>query len=136
MKEKYYLNETTLPTLPTPHDCIIREIEYKDEFLIFKFENDLNVYDSIRDINPNINSLVIKFHLCQPEVYTYKWKNKYFGESFELIDNKKIIKKHNRLEYLYQYVSHYQLIIELFSSVRLFMKIECDYIEYEWIEGD
>lgn len=132
MIEKYTLTAANLPTLPTPHDCKIIEVECKNDFLIFKFASDLNDYDSIKYINPNINSLIIKYHLSQPEVYTYKWKRRVYGEAFELINNRKIFKKHEYLEYLYQYVSYNQLIIELFSSTRFIIKIECDYVEYEW----
>ena len=36
MTTKYYLNQDILPTIPTPHDCIITSIEYDSEFLILK----------------------------------------------------------------------------------------------------
>ena len=32
MVEKYSLNGKQLPTLPTPHDCKIIEVEFKDEY--------------------------------------------------------------------------------------------------------
>ena len=57
MVEKYSLNGKQLPTLPTPHDCKIIEVEFKDEYLIFKFGNGINFYDSIKKINPDANSL-------------------------------------------------------------------------------
>lgn len=50
MVEKYSLNGKQLPTLPTPHDCKIIEVESKDEYLIFKFGNGTNLYDSIKKL--------------------------------------------------------------------------------------
>ena len=132
MKELYYLNKNELPTLPYIHDCVIKEIELNDDYLIFKFEDDISDYDSI--LNKNYKSLIIKYHLIE-DLFVYKSKRLFNKEYYYLLKDNKINKLKD-LEYLYQYVSHYQLIIELFSSVRLYMKIECDYIEYEWIEGD
>ena len=71
MIEKYNLNGEKLPTLPTPHDCEIVEVECNDEFLIFKFANNLNCYDSIKAYCPEASSLVIKYHLIDSEVITY-----------------------------------------------------------------
>lgn len=133
MIEKYILNEKKLPTLPTPHDCEIIEIECKDDFLIFKFIDELYLHDSIRSINPNAKGLVIRYHLVQPEVYVYKYKPRYFGKAYVLVDNKKIIKKHKNLEFLYQYVAYNQLIIKLFSINEIIVELECDYVEYEWL---
>ena len=44
-----------------------------------------------------------------------------------------IIKKHKKLEYLYQYISHYSLIIKLFEVNEIMLEIQCDYLEYEWL---
>lgn len=133
MIEKYILTGDKLPTLPTPHDCEIVEIECKDDYLIFKFCDEINLYDSISYVHPNANSLVIKYHLAQPEVYVYKWKNRIFGKGYEFVDNKKLISKHKHLEYLYQYVSYSQLIIKLWSMTEIIVEFECDYVEYEWL---
>lgn len=133
MVEKYILNGDKLPTLPTPHDCEIVEIVCKDNFLIFKFCNEINLFDSIRGIHPNANSLVIKYHLNQPEVYVYKYKPRFYGKAYELIDNKKLIKKHKNLEFWFQYVAYNQVILKLFSNVEIIVNFECDYIEYEWL---
>lgn len=35
MKKKYYLNKEILPTIPVPHDCIIKKIQLNDDTLIF-----------------------------------------------------------------------------------------------------
>lgn len=133
MVEKYSLNGKQLPTLPTPHDCKIIEVEFKDEYLIFNFDNGITLYDSIKKINPDANSLVIKYHLNQPEVCVYKYKPRFNGKAYELVNNKKLIKKHTNLQFWYQYVTYNQIILKLFSDVEIFVKFECDYIEYEWL---
>lgn len=133
MVEKYNLNGKQMPTLPTPHDCKIIEVEFKDEYLIFKFGNGINLYDSIKKINPDANSLVIKYHLNQPEVCVYKYKPRFYGKAYEFVNNKKLIKKHTNLQFWYQYVTYNQIILKLFSDVEIIVKFECDYIEYEWL---
>lgn len=37
MIEKYYLNEDTLPNLPTPHDCVIETISFDNDYFVFTF---------------------------------------------------------------------------------------------------
>ena len=133
MIEKYYLNCDELPTLPTPHDCPIVEIKCVNDFLIFQFAKDLSLYDSIRFKYPKVKSLTIKFHLTEPEVYSYIWKRRLFGRGYELVDNKKIIRKHNNLDYLYQYISYESLIIKMYKNRDIFIEFSCDYVEYEWI---
>lgn len=40
MKKTYYLNKDVLPTIPVPHDCIIKKIRIEHKWLIFTFDND------------------------------------------------------------------------------------------------
>ena len=35
MIEKYYLNGESLPTIPVPHDCVIKHIQIKDQSIEF-----------------------------------------------------------------------------------------------------
>ena len=37
MKKTYYLNKDVLPTIPVPHDCIIKKIRIEHKWLIFTF---------------------------------------------------------------------------------------------------
>ena len=62
MKEIYYLNQKQLPTIPVPHDGVIKEIHLEDDYLIFVFEDDISYHDSIKSIRPDIRSLIMKFH--------------------------------------------------------------------------
>lgn len=50
MKKTYYLNKDVLPTIPVPHDCIIKKICIEHKWLIFTFEDagvDYLVYEWI-----------------------------------------------------------------------------------------
>ena len=69
----YYLNQDTVPTIPTPHDCIIKKVTIRGDFIIFEFEDDISYHDSIRHSNPDAKSLVIKIHLVD-DFDTYKMK--------------------------------------------------------------
>lgn len=39
MKEKYYLNGKEVPTIPVPHDCVVKDIKLDDGNLVFIFED-------------------------------------------------------------------------------------------------
>ena len=133
MKELYYLNKNELPTLPYIHDCVIKEIELNDDYLIFKFEDDISDYDSI--LNKNYKSLIIKYHLIE-NLFVYKFKRLFNKEYYYLLEDNKINKLKD-LEYLYQYVDFYSLIIKIVRGRDYYIfDLDVDYIEYEWIEGD
>lgn len=133
MKELYYLNKNELPTLPYIHDCVIKEIELNDDYLIFKFEDDISDYDSI--LNKNYKSLIIKYHLIE-NLFVYKSKRLFNKEYYYLLEDNKINKLKD-LEYLYQYVDFYSLIIKIVRGRDYYIfDLDVDYIEYEWIEGD
>ena len=133
----YYLNEDTVPTIPTPHDCKIKEVTIQGDFIIFEFEDDISHYDSIRHFNPDAKSLVIKIHLVD-DFDTYKmkyYKKPWCRGGYSRIDNAQLekIAKNERLEYLCHYVGYQSIIIKLFSQTHITLDIVTDYIEYEWI---
>ena len=133
MKELYYLNKNELPPLPYIHDCVIKEIELIDEYLIFKFEDDISDHDSI--LNKNYKSLIIKYHLIE-NLFVYKSKRLFNKEFYHLLKDNKINKLKD-LDYLYQYVDFYSLIIKIVRGRDYYIfDLDVDYIEYEWIEGD
>ena len=133
----YYLNKDTVPTIPLPHDCEIKKVTIQEDYIIFEFEDDISYHDSIRDINPDAKSLVIKIHLVD-DFDTYKMK--YYRKpwcrgDYSRIDNAKLekIAKKEKLAYLYHYVGYQSMIIKLFSQTCITLDITTDYIEYEWI---
>ena len=137
MTTKYYLNQDILPTIPTPHDSIITSIEYDSKFLILKFEEDISYHDSIKIINSNAKSLAMKIHLLDSEFDVYKWKRHLSlgkGQGFALMDCNKVFSKIKGTAYLSHYITYNSIIIELFQSTYIVLKVESDFIEFEWIE--
>ena len=63
MKEIYYLNQESLPTIPVPHDCTIKTIRVENQDIVFVFDDDISSYDSLSWIRPQAKSLVIRYHL-------------------------------------------------------------------------
>ncbi|MBR6424372.1 MAG: hypothetical protein IKS29_00270, partial [Oscillospiraceae bacterium] len=64
MKEKYFLNGESLPTIPVPHDCVIKKIQLKDQCIEFIFEDDISYHDSIQYYKPDAKSLIIRYHFA------------------------------------------------------------------------
>lgn len=54
MKETYYLNGKEAPTIPVPHDCIIKDIKLDEGNPVFSFEDDISYHDSIKNIYPKV----------------------------------------------------------------------------------
>ncbi|MBD5584573.1 MAG: hypothetical protein HDQ88_05780 [Clostridia bacterium] len=139
MVDRYYLAEDSLPTIPTPHDCQITDIEFDENFLIFKFDNDISKYDSIQFIKPNAKTLCIRIHLVDPVFYAYKYRYKKLSkkEGYFLVDNgklKDLAKDKNALEYLYHYVGFTSFMIKLYNRGHYLLDVTADYVEFEWTE--
>lgn len=64
MKEKYFLNGESLPTIPVPHDCVIEKIQLKDQCIEFIFEDDISYHDSIQHYKPDAESLIVRYHFA------------------------------------------------------------------------
>lgn len=76
--ETFNLIGQQLPTIPVPHDCVIKEIALDEGWLILSFEDDLSYHESIKCIHPNARTLTIKFHMIgEPylELYAYEQRN-------------------------------------------------------------
>jgi len=105
-KHTYYLNTNVMPTIPVPHDCVIKEIMLEEDSLHagvetlragvetlratslqFIFEDDITYHDSIKSICPNsdFKSLIIKFHLLDDihdiSMFVKKKTNRYHTTS-------------------------------------------------------
>ena len=139
MPETYYLNGNVLPTIPTPHDCVIKKVRLENQYIIFEFENDISYYDSIRYFKPGAKSLIAKYHLLSDEDFSiYKWKkpsgflNK--NGRYDCMDNNVITKlTDSRLEYIDHYVGYTSIIIKLYSNGFIIIDADVDFIEFEWI---
>ena len=132
----YYLDGAELPTIPVSHDCVIDNISFSDNFLIFGFEEGISIYDSIQHICPDAKSLTIKIHLIDSfDIYQEiirkfpKLKRVYVE-----IDFNKLVRlgKQIKMEYLYHYVAYQSLIVNLYFKSNIILDLRADYIEYIW----
>lgn len=132
----YFLNKDTVPTIPTPHDCVIKKVSIQEEYIIFEFEDDISCHDSVRYFKPDAKSLIIKIHLID-DFDTYKikhYKRPWCKGDYARIDNSLLVKiaEKERLEYLYHYVGYQSIIIRLWSQTYITLDVQADYIEYKW----
>lgn len=139
MTETYRLDEIRKPAyLPCPHDCLIKEIRIEDDFLTLIFEDDISYHDSFEAFK----TLKIRYHLplkdcisvLEQKIQKCFFKKKYYFVKAEPKDLIKMTKV--ELSYLYHFVGYREIIIELASPFEVFLNIETDYAEYEWIEKE
>ncbi len=146
MKEQYYLNGESLPTIPVPHDCIIKKVRLKNQCIEFVFEDDISNYDSIKHYKPDAKSLIIRYHFADdPNDYSiYRWikPNRLLAKLFSAGGRYKRMKNcfltelpedNYRLEYLYHNVGYCSIITKLFSNGYIILDADIDYVEFEWI---
>ena len=132
MIERYDLSTDTLPTMPVPHDCVIKDISFDDEFLVLTFKE-----GTTKHMRPDASSLIMRIHLHDPIFYTYehRLKNKLSGEGYYLIDNKKLSALCDKyVEFLYHYVGYLSIIIKLYCGGYYTLDITSDYIEFDWVD--
>lgn len=139
MKEIYYLDKKTLPTIFVPHDCVVKDILQKDQTLIFIFEDDISSHDSIQAVCPNAKSLIIRFHLTDENDFSvYQWRKPgRFSRKdgcYRCLDNSQLFAFAGHMEYLYHNVGYCSIIIKLFADDEVILDACVDYLEYEWIE--
>ncbi len=158
-KHTYYLNTNVMPTIPVPHDCVIKEIVLEEDSLHagvetlratslqFIFEEDITYHDSIKSICPNsdFKSLIIKFHLLDDihdiSMFVKKKTNRYhttslYKEIFLSEDKYALLNlPKNRSEYLGHNVGYCSIIVKLWSKKSIVLDMTVDYVEFEWIGG-
>ena len=139
MTETYYLNGNILPTIPVPHDCVIKKVRLENQHIIFEFEDDISYHDSMKNFKPEVKSLIVKYHLLNDGDFSiYKWKkpsgfSKKNGR-YDCIDSNYITKLSDScLEYLYHYIGYCSIIIKLFANGFIIIDADVDYMEFEWI---
>lgn len=138
----YYLNKDSLPSIPNPHDCVIKRIEIKDRCIEFIFEDDISYHDSIRCIQPQARSLIMRYHfVCDTgfcEIYKWVRPKKPFEREghykrVKESDLPKLAEGKYKLEYLYHNVGYCSIITKLFSNGYIILDADIDYVELEWI---
>ena len=147
MIEKYFLNGASLPTIPVPHDCVIKHIARTDQCIEFVFEDDISRHDSIQFYRPNAKSLIVRYHFAyDPNDFSiYKWVqpnrllSKLVSADGHFQRNKtslltKLPEGKFKLEYLYHNVGYCSIITKLFAGGEIILDAEIDYVEFEWME--
>lgn len=137
MTERFFLNGDTLPTVPTPHDCVMKHIRYDNEYLTFEFQDDICEYDSVKAIHPSAKSLIMRIHLSDPVFYVYKFRYSRLKRKgiYCETDVKKFTSLSDKtLEYLSHTVGFTSFVIKLFQDVEYVLDICADFVEFEWIE--
>lgn len=146
MKEIYFLNGESLPTIPVPHDCVIRKICLTDQCIEFVFEDDISYHDSVRYWKPDARSLILRYHFAHSpaDFSVYKWVqpprflSKLFSKDghYKRIRNSllaKLPESRFDMEYLYHNVGYCSIITKLFSNGFIILDAEIDYVAFEWI---
>lgn len=150
MKEIYYLNQESLPTIPVPHDCTIKTIRIENQDIAFVFDDDISNYDTIARIQPQAKSLVIRYHFTDSvrDYSIYNWvkpnslnKNGCYQCLANCLTNGNhetlLTLTDSTLEFLDHYVSEYgrSILIKMFSSSKreILLEADVDRIEFEWI---
>lgn len=133
----YRLDESTYPTVPVVHDCVICDVRADGEFLMFTFEPNIGEHDSISHIRPGARSLTIRYHLVD-DIEVFAWKRRlpftrtegYVARSVTWLA--KMAK--GRLEYLYHNVGYRSIVLKLWSAGQIIVDVCADYLEYAWDE--
>lgn len=145
MKETYYLNQDTVPTIPVPHDCVIKDIRVGESSISFIFEDDISQHDSIKSIRPGAKSLIVTFHLLtdisDATMFVRGRANRLLHRpgAYKEIDDTKLeaalhsLAGHN-LAYLYHNVGYCSLIIHLWAAKSIVLDLNTDYVLFEWVE--
>ena len=134
--ESYALNEKYLPSIPVPHDCVIKEISLQDGWLILTFENDISRYDSICHIHPNAQTLTMKIHLTDEEdIELLAYEHRKYEDVYVVRKRKKLFdlaKKSWDLEYLYHKVAYGTMQLELIAETNYIVHLYADRVIMEW----
>ncbi|MBR2718788.1 MAG: hypothetical protein IKB78_05800 [Clostridia bacterium] len=137
MVGRYQMDGGQLPTIPTPHDCVVTQIDIDNDCIVFRFENEIAEHDAVRTICPDAKSLTIRYHLTQyKEFFFYKRYNRirpFFPTGFyrEVGAGKLNRWLGHGQPYLYHYVSYCSIIVQLLDLVFV---AEVDWVELEWIQ--
>ena len=131
-----------LPTIPTPHDCVIRRICTEGDDLVLAFEDRITDHDSARYYCPTARSLTVRFHLLEREFSLYKENRRRppreGTSSFTALDGDALFRLPDgtwKLEYLYHYVAYRSMILVLWAGREYRLELPAvDRVELNWIE--
>lgn len=136
--EIYRLDGDICPTIPVPHDGVIKAIESDGDWLIFTFEDDASYHDFIAYCHPGAQTIVMKIHLTEKSdagVYAQeirKYETVYVERKFKWLYNWP--KKNNQVQYLFHYVGYRAIQIELCADCLCLLELQADIVEIDWME--
>ena len=141
IKESYPLNGESLPTIPVPHDCVIKRITLRDQCLEFVFEDHIANHDSIQYYKPDAKSLILRYHLTDEDDFSiYRWSKprRPFQKDgkFKRLENRELLSLPTgkyKLEYLYHNVAYCSIITKLYANGYVILDVCADSVELEWI---
>ena len=150
--ETYLLDGNNASNIPLPHDCEIKGIREKDDYLIIDFGDDISYDDAIRAVHPDAQTLTVRFHLEYggldgvkaygglQGIYQYRNSKKH-GEGYMLVKSLKKLRKLMKecgfpATYLYHYVAYHQVIVELCVDDSTLLMLLADSVEFEWTLKD
>ncbi len=136
MRRKYHLNKKHLPTIPVPHDYVIKKVEANQEFISFYFEDDITYHSSAEMLFPGAKTLIMRFHLLDPDYDLLKWKvSKTKGKGYYPYEyqNLKMSLKRD-LVYLEHNIGFQSIIIKLFRMDLIIIDAKIDYVLIDTIE--
>ena len=140
--ETYLLDGNNASNIPLPHDCEIKDIREKDDYLIIDFEDDISYHDAIRAVHPDAQTLTVRFHLKYGGLGIYQYRHsKKHGEGYMLVKSLKKLRKLMKecgfpATYLYHYVAYHQVIVELCVDDSTLLMLLADSVEFEWTLKD
>ena len=141
MTISYSLTDSSVFSIPNPHDCTIEKIFFDHDRLCLVFESNIAYHDSIKAQHPVAKSLIIRYHLLDQDVRLYRYRRLralkpregYMLEKSEMLTQ--LTEKKWKPDYIGHYLSGCSMIIELCSDKSYRLELEVDTIEYEWIES-
>lgn len=136
--ETYSLTGKALPTIPMPHDCVLKEIALADGWLVLSFEENIARHESVQYSHPNARTLQMRIHLLDEEFNLLAYEHRRYENVYVERKLKKLFelaRREEQMEYLKHLVGYGEMQIELFQSAgSILVDLYADRVEMEWFE--
>ncbi len=136
--ETYDLTGKALPTIPMPHDCVLKEISLADGWLVLSFEENIARHESVQYSHPNARTLQMRIHLLDEEFNLLAYEHRRYENVYVERKPKKLFelaRREEQMEYLKHLVGYGEMQIELFQSAgSILVDLYADRVEMEWFE--
>lgn len=136
--ETYDLTGKALPTIPVPHDCVVREISLADGWLVLSFEENIARHESVQYSHPNARTLQMRIHLLDEEFNLLAYERRRYENVYVERKPKKLFelaRREEELVYLSHLVGYGEMQTELFQSAgSVLVNLCADRVEMEWFE--